>query len=71
MVFRGGNPSLILKPLAHLRGPYDDTVAVQGAPSAALLLLPLQAHCHWAQFLIYPEEVLVFWGRQRAGCQPQ
>lgn len=51
---------------AHLRGPHDDAVAVQSAPSAALLLLPPQAHCHWAQCLIQSEEVLVFCPKQEA-----
>ena len=63
---------LVPKTPAHLRGAHNDAVAVQSAPSAALLLLPPQAHCHRAQRLVQPEEVLVFWGsgRQMTGPRP-
>lgn len=56
---------------AHLRGPHDDAVAVQSAPSAAVLLLPPQAHCHRAQRLVQAKEVLVFCREQEADDQPR
>ena len=57
--------------LAHLRGPHDDAVAVHSTPSAAVLLLPPQAHCHRAQRLVQAEEVLVFCQEQEADDQPR
>lgn len=68
--FRGGNPRSDSVTPAHLCGPHDDAVAVHCAPSAAFLLFPPQAHCHWTQHLIQSEEVLMFW-RERPPPPPR